>query len=389
MTHMRNVCEHSQAQERQICIFCEKWESGGIESLINNLITNMERSDLQIHIVAAELASSVFTTPLQEIGVRFFELSGSQKKVSRNRKLFREHLKRFHYDVIYLNVFHALTMQYLQIAKECHIEKRIVHSHNTALRKSVTRTLKLGIHHMAKHLYFGYATEYLACSKAAAEFMFPANAEYRFIPNGIDIERFSFASERRSSVRKTLDIPEECLLVGCIGRLCYQKNQRFLLDMMGELSKRGTNARLLLIGEGAERQKLERRAAELGIAQYVIFYGTTGEPEKLYSAMDVLAFPSRFEGLGIVAVEAQANGLPVLCSEYIPPEARISELAITVPLENGAGRWADAVCECAGHRELTAQQATCIGQFDIHKVSRQMRTIFCDRLHSVQRSCDE
>lgn len=361
---------------RSICIFCEKWESGGIESLITNLLTHMDLSGMQIHIVVAELAPSIFTAPLEALGITFFELSGSQKRLLQNRKLFQMQLERFHYDVIHLNVFQALSMQYMRIAETYHINNRIVHSHNTALRKSSTRSIKLIVHHLAKHMYARYATRYLACSKAAANFMFPAKTVYQFIPNGIDVERFYFRSELRTAMRKNLGVDDDCLLVGSVGRLCYQKNQMFLVEMMAGLLKKRSNVKfkLLLVGEGEMRQALERRVSDLEITEDVIFYGTTNETPAMYSAMDLLAFPSLFEGLGIAAIEAQTNGLPVLCSEYIPAEARITNLAVTLPLRMES--WVTAVCQCAGHRELSPQEKLRCVQFDIHAVAEQMRTIF-------------
>lgn len=361
--------------KKRVCIFCEKWESGGIESFVTNILTHMDLSEMQIDIVVSELDTSVFSEKLCEIGVRFIELSGSQKKIWTNRKLFDQHLSKVSYDIIYLNIFHAISMQYLKIAKIHHIEKRIVHSHNAALRKSRTKFLKLGVHFFARQLYSGYGTEYLACSKAAAKFMFPRHTSYQFIPNGINMERFCFSSNQRRVVREQLHILDNCLLIGNVGRLCYQKNQIFLLDVMLQLLRKQENVKLLLVGNGEEEHVLKQRTKDLGIEKHVIFYGTTKKVECMYSAMDILAFPSLFEGLGIVAIEAQVNGLPVLCSEHVPPEACITDLALPLPIKLGAKVWSDAVNQCAGHRELTQKQIDSCKQFDIKLVSKQMQEI--------------
>lgn len=363
--------------KKRICIFCEKWESGGIESFITNVLTHMDLSEIQIDIVVAELDKSVFVAQLSQIGIKFIELSGKQRKIRENRKLFKQLLRTTHYDVVYLNVFQALSMQYLRIAYTCHVEKRIVHSHNTALRKSKTRFLKLGIHFLARHLYSGYATEYLACSKAAAEFMFPRHTPYRFIPNGINIDRFHFSLEQRKALREQLHVSDDCLLIGNVGRLCYQKNQIFLLKVMTKLLQEQKNIKLLLVGDGEAEYELRQQVKNLKIEDDVIFYGTTKKVEYMYAAMDILVFPSLFEGLGIVAIEAQVNGLPVLCSEHVPPETCITDLAVRVPVELGAKAWSDAIKQYSGHKKLTQKQKDCCKQFDIELVSKQMQDILC------------
>ena len=104
-------------------------------------------------------------------------------------------------------------------------------------------------------------------------------------------------------------------------------------------------AKLLLVGDGADREALEEQARQLGVAEHVIFYGTTPQPERLMCAMDVFAFPSLFEGLAIVVVEAQANGLPLVSSQHMPPEAFVTPTAVQLPLEEGARAWAVRLLE--------------------------------------------
>lgn len=366
---------------RRICCFCETWESGGIESFLNNILLHMDLTDMEVDIVAACVKHSIFTQNLEGKGIRVLELSGRLRSPG-NYPLFRKLLQERAYDVVHFNLFQGMSLYYVQIAKEEGVPIRIAHSHNTALRKSKGRWLKMLLHKLGSSLYASAATEFWACSGAAAKFLFPAGdlkkKNYRFIPNGIDVERFKFNQTMRDEVRAKLGI-SDAFVIGNIGRLCYQKNQSFLIELMPELLERRPNAKLLLVGEGEDKGALVRQTKALGVSGNVLFYGITDEPEKLYCAMDVFAFPSRFEGLGIVAIEAQANGLPVVCSQFVPPETKISELAITVPIEHGVEAWADVVCKYAGHRELTVQKNTHIGQFDIHKVSGQVRAIFCDR----------
>ena len=331
-------------RKRRICCFCEKWESGGIESFLHNVIMEMDISRLEIDIVAAQICESVFTASLKEKGVGFYELSGSQRKLGRNHKMFRQLLKERQYDVVHLNIFQGLSLYYAYLAKKAGVKVRIAHGHNSALRRSRTRWLKLALHNMAKSLLAENATDYWACSRLAAEFMFTPKdlRKYEFIPNGIDVEKFRFNNEVRKQIRKDLGI-EDKLVIGNVGRLCYQKNQEYLLEVFAKLQTQRPDSVLLLVGEGELKAELQQKAEKLGISDRVIFYGVTDKVEELLCAMDIFAFPSRFEGLGIVVVEAQASGLLVICSDGVPSEAVVTNLVQKVKLSGGTDFWAESI----------------------------------------------
>lgn len=332
-----------------MCCFCEKWESGGIESFLHNVIMQMDLSRLEIDIVAAQMCESVFTAGLKEKGVRFYELSGSQRKLGQNHKMFKRLLKERQYDVVHLHIFQGLSLYYAYLAKKAGVAVRIAHSHNTALRQSRTRWLKMLIHNAAKCFLAKNATDFWVCSRPAAEFMFPPSVlekkKYEFIPNGIDIERFRFDNEVRKQIRRELNI-ENILVIGNVGRLCYQKNQAFLIDIFASLQSARPDSVLLLVGEGELKADLQRQAEKLGIADKVIFYGVTDKVENLLWAMDMFVFPSQFEGLGIAVVEAQAAGLLVVCSGNVPDEAVVTDLVHKVRLGVGADSWVETILHC-------------------------------------------
>lgn len=332
----------------RVCIFCECWESGGIESFLYNVLSHTDLTGLDIDIVAAQQKYGVFYDKTKALGVNFIELSGRQKNYPKNYRMFVKLLNERRYHVIHLNIFHAVSFMYGIIAKNKGIPKRIVHSHNTFFRKSPIRFLKILIHNLSKNLFYKVFTDYWSCSLRAAQFMFPKRIidenRYTFIPNGIDAERFTFSAEKRASFREKSGIGDKALILS-IGRLSQQKNQTFLLDAAKCLTEKKTDFKLLLIGDGDISKELKIKADRLGITDNVIFYGTTKDVTGALCGADVLAFPSLFEGLGIVAIEAQAAGLPVVCSEHIPEEAFVTELMTSVSLKVGAEKWAEALIE--------------------------------------------
>lgn len=365
-------------EKRSVCIYCETWESGGIESFLCSVLTHMDLSAFEIDVVVARLRPSIFTEPLRSLGIRFIELSGDPRRMIENSRQFRRLLRRRRYDVVHANVFHSLSLYYLALAKQAGVPVRIAHSHNTALRRSALRPVKLVLHHAGRRLLSRYATTFWACSAAAASFLFSAGElaarGFAFIPNGIELTRFSFQPRRRAQVRAALGC-DGSMLIGNIGRLCYQKNQVFLLELLPLIKAREPAARLILIGEGEDRDMLAKRAAELGIAADVIFYGVTDHVEQLLWAMDVFAFPSRFEGLGIVAIEAQAAGLPVVCSENIPREALLSPDARQIELARKK-EWADALLDCAACAQPREKGPEVCRDFSVEAVAARIEAYY-------------
>jgi glycosyltransferase involved in cell wall biosynthesis len=238
--------------------------------------------------------------------------------------------------------------------------------------------MKLTLHYIARTLYGTVGTEYYACSEDAAAFLFSprlrAKRTVRFIPNGIDTGRFCVREKVREQIRRELGLHDRFVL-GYIGRLNEEKNPSYLLDTLQAILPIYPNACLLLAGEGKLRESLEKRAAELKVQDHILFFGVTDKPWELYWAMDVFLFPSLFEGLGIAAVEAQCAGLPLVCSEHVPEEALVTELARRVPLTGGAEAWAKAAAglEPPEDRERYAAKVREAG-FDIESVSRIIRS---------------
>ena len=359
---------------RRICCFCETWESGGIESFLYNTLLHMDRSELEIDIVAARLGESIFTEELLHQGICFRELSGDIRNLPQNFKLFLSLMQERKYDVVHLNLYQGLSLYYCVLAKKAGIPVRIVHSHNTDLRKSLTRQLKYFLHNVGKHFFGASATDRWACSVPAGEFLF-SKKPFQVISNGIDVDKFCFNETCRSSMREAMGLTGK-FVIGHVGRLSYQKNQSFLLDILAEALKKEPNSVLLLIGDGSLRDELEEKARKLHVADHVVFYGVTNQVRELLWCMDVFVFPSHLEGLGIVAIEAQAAGLPVLCSEHVPAEANVTELFQSLPLAAGEAVWAEKVLSLsAASREQFPEKVRAAG-FDITDSAKRIQNFF-------------
>ena len=367
--------------KRKLCIFCEIWRSGGIESFVYSLLTHIDTSSFDIDIVASEIGESVFKDELKNKGIGFIELSGNRRQFIKNLFLFFKLIKAKKYDIIHANLFQGASLAFVELSRRAGIPVRIAHSHNTSLRKSRFVFLKKAVHTISTYVFKNAPTDRWACSEDAARFMFRLRksdkAFFRFIPNGIDLEAFRFRESIREITRNEFNLNGRTV-IGSIGRLTSQKNYTFLIEAFAELIKQSPEAILLIIGDGEEREALYSSVRRLGIESATIFFGETDRVPELLDCMDVFVFPSLFEGLGIAVIEAQASGLPVLCSENVPKEACLLNTVERLPLDLGAKAWAETISRLLSVSVQREECADLVGEkgFDIKSVSKQIEEFY-------------
>ncbi len=255
-------------------------------------------------------------------------------------RFFKEHKKQF--KIVYADTENSLRAVHLLMARIAGIPVRVVHSHNNNLQTQSSFSRRFS--RIIRKIFRISATDYFACSDVAAEWLFPRKIyrkkQYRLINNGIDTELFAFNGEYREEIRDMLGIAGGTLVVGAVARFMEQKNHMFMLDIMHKALEYNPDMVLLLIGEGKLEDQVKERAAGLGIGSRVIFAGTSPYVYKYLSAMDVYLMPSLFEGLGIAALEAQANGLACLVSENVPKEVKMCGSVVFKSLDEGVDEWA-------------------------------------------------
>lgn len=249
--------------------------------------------------------------------------------------------KREKYDVVHVDASTPYDVMVAIAAKIAGVPTIIMHSHNDSFQsKKPLRDVLIPVY---KLLMKAVVTDYFTISEESAKFMFPKSVyksgNYTLVKNGIDVEQYAYNKEDRNKIREELGIQDK-VVVGHVGRFVYQKNHDFILEAFAEFHKRCMNSVLLLVGEGELLQSIQDKAKNMGIAESVIFYGVTYDIPGILQAMDMFIFPSRFEGLGIVAIEAQATGLPTICADTIVEEVDITSKFIRVHGWN-PNDWAD------------------------------------------------
>ena len=197
------------------------------------------------------------------------------------------------------------------------------------------------------------------------------------IYNAIDLQRFSYDAEMRRRLREAMGISESDFIIGHIGRFAYQKNHAFLIRVFENVVKKRKDALLVLIGEGELLPHIKSCVQSAGLENCVRFLGLRKDVSDLYNIMDVFLLPSWYEGLPVVAVEAQANGLSCIFSDCVTDEARLTSHAMFLPLEQGPEQWADVIQSMDVSRNADALQELRQAGFDLDVQARALEHLYC------------
>lgn len=233
------------------------------------------------------------------------------------------------YDIVHLNINNMANIVPFLSTELAHAKRIILHAHNNGVQPTF---LRVTLHSINRLWTEKIHVERLACSKSAGKWMF-RKAPFELFENAIDASAFTYCEEERKNTRQLLQIPEESFVIGNVGRLHYQKNQEFLIKVFAKYVQIVPDSYLLIVGEGELREKLEKMIQAYHLENKIILTGFQKEVRKYYQAMDVFCLPSLYEGLGIVGIEAQMNGLLCLFSDKCVDEVDISDKSQFLPLE--------------------------------------------------------
>ena len=328
--------------------------SGGAESLIMNWYRHIDRSLIQFDFLLRS-KENIYEAEIAELGGRVFYTPEYPSKYFHNKKatqkFFKEHIGEF--KAIHVHGNALLYVNVFKIAMRYGITKRIFHCHSTHSKHKIFEF----VHKINRCKIKYLATDYFACSEESGKFAFN-NLKYKIFKNGIDLERFNYNIETREKIRKELGL-EDKFVVGHIGRFLDVKNHEFIVSVFENVSKQKENAFLVLVGSGPTKEKIQKLLEQKTPNKFICL-DERKDVENIYQIMDVFVFPSKYEGFGISALEAQASGLETFLSNTIPKDVFVTPKAIELPIDS-ANEWADAILK----REKTIR----IGQIELLKNS--------------------
>lgn len=292
-------------------------DMGGIENFLMNIYRNIDRNKIQFDFVINDREKEdIFEKEVISLGGKIYKIP-SIVKVGHFKyfKSLREIFQNNNYNIVHSH-YNAVSGFILREAKKVGIKNRIAHSHIAYPKYSFLSKI---YKEYSRFLILKNSTKRFACSKEAGEWLFRGK-DFDIIKNGIDISKFLFNKKNREEIRKKFGVNENIYAIVNIGRMNTQKNHFFMIEIMKQLEKLDNNIKLYLIGEGELKEEIENQIKKYNLKN-IIFLGIQKNVNEILNGMDLMLFPSLYEGLGIVLIEAQCNGLNVLVSDKVPKEA--------------------------------------------------------------------
>lgn len=327
---------------KKILVYGLTKNMGGLEIFIAKTLLNMDMSGIEVHALVYE--ETIFFNELKEKGVIFHFVNRRGKRPLRNIKQVDRIFEKNNFDALWFN---ACTLTYITpvvLAKKYGVKTRAIHGHCTCISKG---NLMRNLHNINKKRIGNYANLYLGCTSQAAEFLAPdninVNKDYTVVKNAIELEKYEYSENLRNKIRNELNIDKDAFVIGNVGHLIDVKNQSFLINVFAKIYDKVKNSYLVIVGTGELEQDLKNLAKELNVERNVIFTGRRSDVNEVLNALDAFIMPSKFEGLPLSAVEAQASGLKTYLSNNISKDSELTDLVEFIDLENDYNYWAEKI----------------------------------------------
>ena len=357
---------------------------GGAETLLMELYRYIDRTKVQFDFWVYNYGDhqGAYDAEILNLGGFIFY---AKKRLYREPLAYRREIQSFchvhhRYKIIHshLNMRGGFVLPVFKKAWNC---ITIAHSHTAFPYLDIKNKC---VNNLGRWLLKGNTDYFFGCSEDALKTICESTSKDNncfVLRNAIDVDKFSFRNEKRDTFRKELCIDDNTFVLCNVARFTEEKNHQFQIDIFEKLLKKNKNCVLLLIGNGDLKSKMEEYTAErLGNdASKVIFLGSRKDVNELLNACDMFLFPSKGEGLGIVLIEAQANGLPcVISKDVIPEEADVhSGLVTRVSLDSPINDWVEACLNVPPRLEPSlARKSVLTAGYDIKSVAKWLEQFY-------------
>lgn len=347
----------------------------GFEGGIGRLLVDYSKrlkDKIEVEFLITHYENGIFEKCLIDMGFKVYRIY-KELPLKEKEKVITKILNDNNYDVIHIHG--SCDYQLLKCAKKKGIKVRIVHSHN-----SIERNKKNFVYELSRKVYREIKnnmliTEFWACGKDAAISSWGLQkyeqGKVHIMKNAINIEEFKFSKEKRDKIRKELDL-EDKFIVGNVGRLTTQKNHEFLINVFNSVKEIRDDALLLIIGSGDLESQLKMQVKKLGLQEKVRFLGARNDVSEILNAMDVFVLTSIYEGLPVVMIEAQANGLNCIVSDCITKECNIMKGNKYLSLEDNYFEWAEYICNARNYNRLDSIELISKAGYDVNEESKKL-----------------
>lgn len=353
----------------------------GITSTQLDYMKNMDRSDIQIDIAAVYNNESDVIKEFESIGCKVVVFPDRRASILKYMLSLYRTIRKEKYDIVHVHGSSSLMSIELVIAMLAGVKVRIAHSRNTKCDNAKVDKI---LRPIFNHSY----TIAFACGQDAGRWMF-GNKTFTVIHNGKDLDKFRFDRTKREAIRKQFGI-ESKFAIGFVGNINYVKNLSFLVDVFYKVYSINPKSVLFIMGEGPDREKIEKKVKDLGLVESVIFTGRIANVAEMLQGMDLMLLPSLFEGLPNVVLEWQIAGLPSIISDNITRECKVTELVEYLPIDQGTDLWVKKInsLDFSEDRELLSENACQRmknAKFDIIENAKYLKNIYINSVRKTGR----
>lgn len=366
--------------ERKIKVaeFVSRLESGGVESMLLNYLSHFSHpEDFDIHIVTQDINDARCVEQFKKAGYNVDIVTHKRKSISKNIIEVFQLLRQEHFDVVHshmtLTNFYVLILAWFTGTRQL-----ISHSHNAFISDNPIKRL---LWFFLKKINQLTSNVWITCGYDAGVFLFGRRAMHNgkviLLPNAIDLDKFKFDEHKREVMRSKLAIRKAEFVVGHIGRFMEQKNHKYLVDVFHEFLRFHPDSKLLLVGTGELEKNIHEYVDGLGLRDKVIFAGSVQNTWDYYQAMDAFVLPSRYEGLPVVSIEAQASDLPILMSSNVDHSCAITDSISFLSVDIDPEIWAKSIL-----RFIDRKRGKCVisqireAHYDICRESKRLENVY-------------
>lgn len=309
-------------------------ERNGITNVIFNLHQAIDNKDVKMDLMTINLPNDNYRLLIEKKGGAVYAVSRLFSSPFKYLRELSKLVRKNNYDIVHIHGNSSTMILDVFGVMLGRCRKVITHCHSTSSNH-------IYLHHIFKPLLNILISCKVACGYDSGKWLY-GKSKFYILTNGVNVEKFRFNKDVREKVRKDLGITPDCFLLGHVGEINENKNQSFIIDILSQLSSFG-NYKLVLVGDGPERNNIESKIEDLGLTSRVILTGGVNNPQDYLSVFDIMVMPSKFEGLPLTLVEAQASGLQCVISDTITAEVDLTGTVSFVPLNSGTEQWVDVI----------------------------------------------
>ena len=349
---------------------------GGSQAMIINLYKAIDRTKIQFDFILDHPEACSLVPVVEALGARIYTMpSFNGKNVKEIQKAWSSFFKKHtEYKILHSHV-RSYASIYIPIAKKYGL-KTIIHSHSTSNGSGISSLVKMILQYPLRF----QADYFFGCSHEAGEWLFGRKIvksdRYFMLQNAIDTNLYVQNTSIRESYRKEIGVQDKKVFLH-VGRLHPSKNHSFLLSIFSEYVKKEDNSILLVVGDGELRTEIENQIKELNLQKFVRLLGARNDVPNLMQAADCFLFPSKWEGLPVTVVEAQAAGLPCLVSDTVTKDVNVSSLVKNISIIHGVQPWINAIAETSFSKTNVMDKIIAAG-FDISSSARWLSEFYLE-----------